>query len=139
VHDIPAFSIGGDMRRWGLIVCGLLFVALSTLLLTANRIVFWLIPIEILGKYEIFHIIGHVVIFGSVMLVAYPRKIGWVFVIIGGIAIEVIQLDARDGWSDSHRVLASLYDMGVDIAGAAAGWLLAAYRRSPRRLFYVRR
>jgi hypothetical protein len=92
-----------------------------------------------LGRFETFHIVAHLIIFAGVAIIAglwadTPRTQRWLWVaVLGGtLLIEGIQLATIDYPLGPDLLLASLFDLGVNIAGATLGlallWLIARRR-----------
>jgi hypothetical protein len=109
----------------GLLGVVLVFAALST----SDAAVWWLAPLEWLSHYQIFHIIAHSSVFAGVVALYGPQKRGLFWLVLGGgVAIELVQF-AGNGFSmDMPELLDSLFDLAVDLAGAAACWLVLTPR-----------
>lgn len=127
------------MLRIGLMLGFLMVVLLLAALLTLNLAHGLLAPIHWLGQYEAAHIIMHFLIFGGLMLLADPRQINslrlWVFVIGGGVLLEVIQFVLGGFVVTRPAMVNILLDITVDTAGAAAGWwVVTTHAAAPRQL-----
>jgi hypothetical protein len=92
-----------------------------------------------LGRFEAFHIVAHLIIFAGVAIIAglwadTPRTRRWLWVaVLGGtLLIEGIQLATIDYPLGPDLLLGSLFDLGVNVTGAALGlaflWLIARRR-----------
>ena len=100
--------------------------------------IWWLAPVDWLSRYQLFHVVAHFSIFAGIVILYGPQKKGairlWVFVGSGGVLLELVQI-AADGFSLTRsRLLDSLFDMGVDCAGAGVCWLMLAQHRRRRML-----
>lgn len=83
----------------------------------------WLFaPIQWLGQYEGFHLIGHWAIFGGIAWLARSqgRARTWGYVLGGGLLLEIAQV-MGGGWAaNADTVRSALFDLGMDAAGALA-------------------
>lgn len=97
--------------------------------------IWWLTPIHWLGQYPLFHIVGHFSIFAGVVFLYGPQKRKgfrlWVIVLSGSILLECIQIAAAGVSLTRPLLLDSLFDVVVDSAGAAGGWLIMRSRFMP--------
>jgi hypothetical protein len=100
----------------------------------------WLALARWLNRYELFHILAHLVIFGSIALLLGPwdrrgsRVRVWRYTLIGGLLLEVVQYGAGDASLSRSVILAALFDLGVDILGARFGLAALARREQSSRL-----
>ena len=104
------------------------FVLAFAAVLAIDPALWWLTPVRWLGRYQLAHVVGHFSIFAGVVFLYGPQKHDparlWVFVLGGGILLELIQI-AAGGFSLTRlKVLDSLFDVVVDCAGAVVCWLL---------------
>ena len=92
-----------------------------------------------LGRWEVFHVAAHLVIFGGlVLLVALwsPRKHLWFYglvaLLLATLLIEGIQILTVDHTFGVALLAASAYDLAVNLVGGSIG-LLLAHRLFPRQ------
>lgn len=127
-------SMESGVRR--MVRLGIAPLLLGTVIVLAwmlNRGVdIWFIRIGLyLAEYEVFHILMHLLIFGSVPLLmgsgAFTRKRQWIMwrtVIVGAIGIEIAQVLA-DGFAVDARIIwEAVFDLIVDSIGVIVGLML---------------
>ena len=92
----------------------------------------WFIQIgRHLAAYESFHILTHLLIFGSVPLLmgsrAFTRQRQWIMlgtVIVGAVGIEIAQVLATGFAVDAKIIWAALFDLVVDGIGVVVGLMI---------------
>ena len=89
--------------------------------------IWWLAPVQWLGRYPLFHVVAHSTIFAGVVYLVYPcapaRRI-WLWVVGGSVVLELVQFTAGGFVLTRALLLDSTLDIGVDLVGAAAAWVM---------------
>jgi hypothetical protein len=112
------------------IVFVLIIGVCAGLLNTRYRNSFGLSIITFLAHYEIFHILAHLAIFSTLVIMVWRivrtqryKPFAWGFVMVGTLAIEVTQIVTRHQSLTVPVVSASLFDLGVNIVGALSAMI----------------
>lgn len=108
------------------------FVFVSAGLLAMGWSIWWLRPIQWLGRYQLFHIVAHFSIFAGVVFLIYPQKHSrlWTVTLGGAVILEIVQLGAGGFVLTRSLLLDSMFDIAVDMMGAAVCWLMLFLRHS---------
>lgn len=109
------------------IFLGLVFALAG--LLNLGWSIWWLKPLQWLGRFQWFHIVAHFSIFAGVVFLTYPQKRTWFFVLGGAVIIELVQLAAAGFVLTRSLFFDSSFDIVVDLIGAGVCWLMLALRR----------
>jgi hypothetical protein len=123
--------------RYLFLVAFLGVVLIFAALLAMDETMWWLAPVEWLSHYQVFHVVAHFSIFAGVVALYGPQKRGVLWVVLGGgILIELVQFVAGGFSMTIPSLLDSLFDIAVDVAGAAVCRyaLTANGRKKPRTL-----
>jgi hypothetical protein len=102
-------------------------------LLAGDAAIWWLFPIEWLGRFELFHVAAHFAIFAGVAWLYPAQGRGvwlWLLVLIGGGLIEVAQLTTIRSLN-AALLFDSAFDLGVDASGAGS---VVVYRAGIMRI-----
>jgi hypothetical protein len=109
------------------------FVLACAWLLAMGRTIWWLAPVHWLGRYQVFHVVAHFSIFaGLAILYGHQKQDSirlWVFVLSGSVLLELVQMAAGGLSLTKSLLLDSVFDIVVDVAGAAVSWLMLTRRR----------
>ncbi len=107
---------------------GVVFVFAA--LLAMDEALWWLAPVEWLSDYQIFHVAAHFTIFAGVVALCGLQKRATVWLVLGGgVLIELVQFVAGGLSLTMSSLLDSLFDIAVDMAGAAACWYVLTQHR----------
>jgi hypothetical protein len=99
-------------------------------LLAVHETIWWLAPVRWLSQYQIFHIAAHFSIFAGVVALYGPQKPGAVWLVLGGgVLIELVQFVAGSRSWTMPTLLDSVFDLAVDVTGAAVGWYVLTQHR----------
>ena len=96
----------------------------------------WLLPLLWLGEFQLFHIVAHFSIFAGIVLLVAPHTRSaiwlWALILAGGVLVEFVQI-AAGGFILTRPLLHDcLFDVLVDMTGAAVSWLGLWVRQSLR-------
>jgi hypothetical protein len=99
-------------------------------LLATHEAFWWFAPVRWLSHYQIFHIAAHFSIFAGVVALYGPQKPGAVWLVLGGgVLIELVQFVAGSRSWTMPTLLDSVFDLAVDVTGAAVGWYVLTQHR----------
>jgi len=82
-----------------------------------------LAPIQWLGRWEAFHVIAHLVIFGGIAWLTRSQSPArrWSYVLMGGLLLEIAQAVGAGSLPSAMILRASSFDLLVDGLGALIG------------------
>jgi glycopeptide antibiotics resistance protein len=123
------------LRRILLPAVFILFIgSMAALLNSRYGYSFGLQFIQQLAEYEAFHVVAHLIIFSLLIIMIaravpdpYFRWVAWGFVIGGTLLIEIIQLSSANGPVTGWLIAGSIYDLLVNISGAAIGMIILRF------------
>jgi hypothetical protein len=85
-------------------------------------------PLRWLGEYQAFHIVAHFSIFACLILSSRGARF-WRLALGGGALIELAQITVGGFALTRPLVQDCLFDLAIDLIGAASAWAYLAYRR----------
>lgn len=113
-----------------IVVLAVLFVMVSAGLLNSGFAgMRGLRYVAFLGQWEIFHVVAHIIIFAGLVIGVWaiqPDVLSkaWIAVLGVTLLIEGVQIVTIKHPFNAALIKASLYDVGVNLLGAAVGWLM---------------